>query len=382
MGKPVSSGVNEARRLVAHRGACPVISLYMDLDPEQFPTPHARSVEIGSLLDEAARMVESHEHLPHEQKMALRDEVKRIRSYLSSPESPFKGARGLAVFSSADGLFETIKLTRPVPRQVAIEQTPFVAPMLEAVQTRRWLVALVNRRSARLLAGSPDGLSEGPPLDDDVRGRTEKGGWSQANYERSVEADVEAHLKRIAELVNTRWRAERFDRLAIGGPPETVPRLEELLAQEVRAQLAPGRVDVDISSATDAQIRDVVERLVAEDEKRVEREALDRLEAGLGSGGRAAGGPEATVEALNERRVETLLLEPGFDRLGERCPTCGLLLVEADGTCPADGSRLEEIDHLREAVVEAAITQDADVMVVRSYPDLGPHRGIAALLRF
>jgi len=25
---------------------------------------------------------------------------------------------------------------------------------------------------------------------------------------------------------------------------------------------------------------------------------------------------------------------------------------------------------------------DADVLVVRSYPDLGPHRGIAALLRF
>ena len=102
--------------------------------------------------------------------------------------------------------------------------------------------------------GSPDSLSEEPPLDDDVRGRTEKGGWSQANYERSVENDVEAHLKRIAELVNSRWLAERFDRIAIGGPQETVPRFEELLAKEVRAQLAAGRVNIDISSATDAQI--------------------------------------------------------------------------------------------------------------------------------
>ena len=37
-GKPVSSGVQEARRLVAHRGEHPVISLYLDLDPERFAT--------------------------------------------------------------------------------------------------------------------------------------------------------------------------------------------------------------------------------------------------------------------------------------------------------------------------------------------------------
>ena len=48
-------------------------------------------------------------------------DVGRIDSFLSSPEAPFKGARGLAVFSSAGGaLFETIKLTRPVPAQVVI----------------------------------------------------------------------------------------------------------------------------------------------------------------------------------------------------------------------------------------------------------------------
>jgi hypothetical protein len=56
--------------------------------------------------------------------------------------------------------------------------------------------------------------------------------------------------------------------------------------------------------------------------------------------------------------------------------------VESDGTCPADGSSLEEVEHLREAAVEAAIEQDAEVMVVRHYPDLGPFQGIGALLRF
>jgi len=379
----VTSGVQEVRRLISHRGPNPVISLYLDLDPERFATPPARASQVRSLVDTAAKQIESRDRLDHDQRLGLREDLQRINSLLSSPEAPFRGARALAVFSSVgDGLFETVKLTRPVQAQVVIAPAPYVAPMITAVETRRWLVALVNRRSARVLAGTPAALDEGARLDDNVHGRHERGGWSQANYERSIEHDVEAHLKGIAEIVNRRWREERFDRIAIGGPQETVPRFAELLSEEVRGHLAANRAEVDISSATDAQIREAIERLVIEDEKRAERDVLDRLEASLGAGGRAVGGPAATVEALGERRVETLLLEPGFDGHGKRCPGCGLLLLEGEDRCPADGSELHEVEHLREAVVEAAVAQDAGVLVVRSYPDLGPHRGIAALLRF
>jgi peptide subunit release factor 1 (eRF1) len=219
-------------------------------------------------------------------------------------------------------------------------------------------------------------------LDEFVHGQHDQGGWSQANYARSVEKDTDDHLRRVAEIVQRHWRRERFDRLALGGPPEIVPRFEAMLGEEPRGHLVHRRVDVDLSSATDEQVRSAVEKLVVEDEKHRERDALERLAAGIGGGGRATGGPESTVQALNERRVETLLLEPGFDRSAARCPTCGLLLVESDGHCPADGAELEEIAHLREAAVEAAIAQDAEVIVVRHYPDLGPLRGIGALLRF
>jgi peptide subunit release factor 1 (eRF1) len=360
-----------------------VLSLYLDLDPERFATPAARASQVRSLIDEASRRIGDDDGLDHEERAALREDLRRIAAFLSSPDAPFKGARALAVFcSTRDGLFETVQLSRPVEGRVAIEPAPYVEPMIAAVEQRRWLVALVNRRSARLLAGSPDRLRERERLDEEVRGQHDKGGWSQANYERSVEKDVDDHLRRIAAIVERRWRSERFDRLAVGGPQEIVPRFERLLGAQLRGSEAPGRVEVDISRVNEEQVRRAVEKLVAEDEKRLEREALDRLAEGIGAGGRAAGGPEDTVAALNERRVGMLLLEPGFDRRAERCPTCGLLFVDADGRCPADGSELEELEHLREAAVESALAQGAEVMVVRSYPDLGPLRGIGALLRF
>lgn len=373
----------QVRRLIEHRGQHRVISLYLDLDPERFATGPARASQIRSLVDEAAREVDRMEELPHEDKVGLRQDLKRIDAFLSSPEAPFKGARALALFSSSrDGLFEAIRLTRAVPARVVIEPVPYVEPMLAAVQRRWWLVALVNRRSAWLLAGSPERLTEHERVDDSVRGQHDQGGWSQARYERSVDKDVMDHLRAVAETVNRRWREERFDRVVVGGPQEVVVRFEDLLADEVRGRLAPEKVDVDLSSATEAQVRSEVEQIVIEEERRSEREVLDRLEDALGSGTRAAAGVPDTLRALNERRVQTLLLNPGFDREGGRCPSDGMLVADSEGQCPGDGTSLQRIEHMREAVVEAAVFQDADVLVVTHHPERAPREGIGALLRF
>jgi hypothetical protein len=377
------STVEQVRHLIEHRGQHQVISLYLDLDPEQFATPPARASQIRSLLDEGGRKIDGLEDLSHEDRFALRQDLKRIDLFLSASTAPFKGARSLALFCSGpDDLFEVIQLTRPVAGRVAIGTSPYVEPMITAVESRRWLVALVNRRSARLLAGSPDRLQEHERVDGDVPGQQHQGGWSQANYERIIEKDAMDHLRTVAEIVNQRWLRERFDRVAVGGPQEVVPRFEEFLSDEVRCRLVPQKLEVDLASATDAQVRAEVEKLVRQDDRRSEEEVLDRLRDGLGAGTRATAGVAATLEALNERRVQTLLLAPSFDRVGWRCQSCALLLFEADGRCPADGQPLERVEHLREAVVEAAMFQDAEVVVVRYHEDREPREGIAAVLRF
>src|ERR1700694_1959873 len=110
------SAVDAARSLVEQHPAHRVVSLYLDLDPERFATPRAPTSQIHSLLDEATREVENDDTLDHEELVALREDLERIRSYLTtSGEEAFKGARSLAVFCSIrDDMFEVIKLTRPV----------------------------------------------------------------------------------------------------------------------------------------------------------------------------------------------------------------------------------------------------------------------------
>lgn len=376
--------MQQARRLVERSNGHPVVSLYLDLDPERFATAPARSSQISSLIDQASRDVAADTSLSHDDRAALRADLQRVRSFLNSSEAPYKGARALAVFCSTPGdLFDALPLSKPVAGRVVIGSGAYIEPMLAALQQRRWLVALVNRRSARLLAGSPDHLRERARVEDNVHGQHDQGGWSQSRYERSVEKDVEDHLRNFAEIVERRWRSERFDRLAVGGPRETLPRFQERLSDDARSRMAPVTVDIDLSDATEAHIQEAVERVVVEDERSEERHVLDRLLEGVDGGGRAARGVPDTLTALGERRVSCLLLEPGFDGTAGRCPRCGLLVADGDGgRCPVDGTETEPVEHLREGVVEAALAQDAEVRVVRHHDDLQRLGGIGALLRY
>ena len=108
---------------------------------------------------------------------------------------------------------------------------------------------------------------------------------------------------------------------------------------------------------------------------RCEREALDRLAEGVGRGGRGAAGIAEVLDALNQARVETLLITENFRAAGRMDFQAGLLL-------PEEAQQGEPVDDIVEPAIEKAIEQSANAMVVRHHDDLGPLGGIGALLRF
>jgi peptide subunit release factor 1 (eRF1) len=85
--------------------------------------------------------------------------------------------------------------------------------------------------------------------------------------------------------------------------------------------------------------------------------------------------------------VQRLILDRNFAAIGRRCPLDGLLYPTGTDTCPSDGNPTEAADDLREALVEAAVLQDADLAVVGVGSEVAAAllvrgQGVAALLRF
>jgi len=74
------------------------ISVYLDLDPSLVPTSGDAHTRLNSLLDGAAKENGARgRELTHQQRLALRDDLERIRRYFES-EFERNGAHGLAIF--------------------------------------------------------------------------------------------------------------------------------------------------------------------------------------------------------------------------------------------------------------------------------------------
>jgi len=329
-----------------------VLSVFFNLDPSEFATPAARATEVNSVVTAAARKVEEAEGLDHDELQALRADVERVREVLRGSDVASNGTHGLAVFACdpAD-LLEVVRLPHPIESRALVDDRPCVEPLVRNEASERWCVLLVNRRTARIFVGTADGLTETDRITDEVHQQHDQGGWSQANYERSVEQEKLNHLIRATDTLFTRFKRRPFDHLVVGAPQELVAEVEQRLHPYLRARLA-GRLGVDVENSPAAAVQEAAAAVVDRHVAAVEREALDRMHQGIGRGDRGVSHPGPVMEALEQQRVEILMLAEDFDA--------------------------PELDE----ALEKAITQSAQVIVVRHHDDLAMHGGIGAVLRF
>jgi peptide chain release factor subunit 1 len=354
-----------------------VLSVFLNLDPSEIPTPAARSSAITSIMTEAARRIEDERELEHDERAALRADVERVREVLNGDVAG-NGTRAVAVYACEPAsLLEVVPLSRPVSSKVVLDRTPFVEPLVHHGTAERWCVLLATRRLARLFVGDGDALEETDRIEDDVHRRHDQGGWSQANYQRSVDKEVDDHIARTADVAFELLKRRGFDRLLVGAPDELVGDLEGKLHPYVRERLV-GRVSCEIDHATTEQVRVCAAAKIEEHVRGREREALDRLAEGVGRGDRGAAGIASVLAALNLGRVEALLVTPGLSGPGFCDPSTGLLYT-TDEDAPEP---LEPVADIVEKAIEKAIEQSADVIGVRHHDDLGPLGGIGAVLRY
>jgi peptide chain release factor subunit 1 len=357
-----------------------VLSLCLNLDPERFATPRARTSEIDSLLDGAHREIEAAER-PHAELMALRGALERAREILTVDQSWAEDAHAAALFICEPlGLEQLLRLPHPLDSAAVIADEPFIAPLTEFTSMGSVCVALIDERHARILRGSPERLEEAGKVRDPVDGRHDQGG-SQARYQRSQEEDVEAHLRHVASVLHDLLKESPYEHLLIACTEPLWPRVLARLHPDVRARLHDERLSLDVG---DAGIEDVVAATDAalESDRRAHVDAvLAELREHVARDLRAALGPDAVLLALVERRVQALLYENGLQVAGVRCPRCGWMGVQAE-SCPNDGGPLERRASILEDAVHSAINQSAEVLPLRDRPDLRPFEGIAATLRF
>lgn len=354
-----------------------VLSLYLNLDPSEFPTPRDRATELESLLDvvEAGLRQDS---LEHAQRLELKSDIERVRSYFKA-EFDAKGTRGVVVFASSGAdLFEVVRLPTPISSEVVVDDSPFIEPLTTAPGDDGYCVLLIDRQVARILVGGSGGMREVTSIVDDVHRWHDQGGWSQARFQRGIVKETRDHVKHAADELFKQFKRGTVQRLIIGTHNELRGEIESHLHSYLRDRIA-GWIDIDIHS-NPAQVTAEASEVIVEDEKRQEREWLDRLKSELGRNARGVSGLADTLEALNERRVEALVIQSGFRAEGFATASSDFLSTEP-GASPT-GEELRKLDDVIEAALESALEQSAEIVAVRHHPDLEALGSIGAVLRY
>ena len=357
------------------------VSLYLDLDPRDTPTPAGIETRANSLISEAHRALEQRKgSLAREAREALKGDIERIKAWFDDGFDRHR-ARGVAVFAAGlDNLWSTLPLADSVPDQVTIAGGLCLAPLARIVG---WgdgvLVAAVSRERGQLYRYDAGDLVEIADETEELPGRHDHGGLSQVRFERHTDELVERHWRRVARLLDACVRDLRGARIVLIGPAEMRSDFEQLLSSEVEHCLL-GWATAE-AHAEPPQLLEAARPVLRAWRAQRDEEVIERWREEAGKNGRAATGWQQTLEAASDGRAALLLVQDGVDQPAHECPACGRAQV-GNGSCPLDGTTLETRASGLDLAVHQTLVHGGTVHVIRERRDLEPVGGVGALLRY
>jgi peptide chain release factor subunit 1 len=353
-----------------------VLSVYVDLNIAEHPTPDTRVKEIELLVDEAEQhtFAETND-LSHQERVGLRSDMETMRHFLLE-DFAADGALGVALFACKPaGLFRAYKLDRAIRREWAVGDQPLIRPLLDHMAEPDWFVLLVNHRYARILGSRGRTFAQIETLEDPVPGKVseDKPNSVRAHYQRHVDKEIAGHVQRACDRLFEIYQKDPFERLIVGAQDELRPVLEAHLNPALRKRLV-GHVVVDIENATVDKIAREAQPLLERCDAEAERALMARLDEDLARG-RAASGLADVLDALGDKRVETLFLDPDYHVPGVVCLSCARM-GEGGETCSSCGGRTRTREDIVEEAIRQALAQSARVQTTRT------KQAITALLRY
>lgn len=364
---------NDLRELAQYRATGAVLTLYLDTDPA-----HHNTDEYKLALRQLLKDVEG---------QAAPEDIAAVERFVDF-EYDWKG-RGISAFScAADDYWRQYSLAVPVGTRAIVSDKPYIMPLASLWNTySRFVVALVDRQGARLLLFQMGELvSEEGIVGEEVRrlkGRGSavagrRGGAASGSARREHEVAAR-NIKEAAELTIAFCEARRPRNLLLAGTEATVSQFRGSLPR-VWADRVIGTFSAGMTEGHD-EIRDRAFSILEQVEAEREAALADAVITAAAKGSNGVVRLGATLSAVHEGRVQTLLVAQGYRAPGYRCEGCGYVADQPLDRCLFCGNEVNEISNAVEEAVSQVLEQNVRVEIVRGHKGLS-QVGIGALLRY
>jgi hypothetical protein len=290
----------------------------------------------------------------------------------------------LTVIANRDGVLLTANLPdAPIQDLGRCSVLPAVVPLLAWRQRQLpYVVVATDRLGAELLAVVPAGPDQAVRVQGEELHvtRSAPGGWSQRRFQQRAENRWQQNAGAVADALTKLVDDVRPRLVVVTGDVRATQLLRDQVPSRVGEllQVVDGEYgSLDAALAKAAPLLDLLE---ARDTTR----ALTAFGRALGQAERAANGPAATLQALANAQVSTLLVQPGA-AIGDAWfgPSPAQIALDPQ-PLQAMGVGAPTRAPLVDVTLRAAAASGAAVrLLANQLPDgCGPTGGIGGLLRY
>lgn len=300
-------------------------------------------------------------------------------------ETDFDGEnRGVVIYTEIGGdWFDAVQFPVPVQNRIVAAGRPFIAPLAQVVESyHHHGVILLDREHVRILSVYLGTLLDEIQVKADpipTHSDVQAGGYSQKRFQNRKAEEMRHFFRDFSREIEDFVRRYRPDDLVILGTDENVANFREFLPAALQEMVVyTGQMWVDEPASQ--VLAGIGPHLDAERE-RESQQILQLLRERVREDYLATAGFQSTLTALQEGKVDTLVIGQDQDRDGARCTQCGFVFAREVGSCPYDGAPMTGGINVFEEAVRMAEAQGADVEFVPA-ADVEDLRGVGALLRF
>ena len=359
------------QELLGYQSEHRVLSMYLNTDPTEGSADLYKS-NLRSMLKD----------------ISLPADVQAVENYFSREFDRI--GRSTIVFSCApDNFFRAYSLAISIHNQVIVSDLPYVKPLASLLDYYGgYGVVLVDKQGARLFSFHLGELKEQEGILGESVRHTKSGGSSaktgmrggvtgQTNYE---DEQAVRNIRDVAEFAAHFFSENNVRRILIGGTEENIAQLRSHLPKSWQS-LIVGTFPMSMSASKE-EVLDKAMQIGKEAEYRKEEQLLKKLVTGAAKERRGVLNLDETLGAVHDGRVQSLVVQDGYQEPGYRCQGCGYITAVELPKCQFCGSEFVQIPDAVEMAVHNVMKAGGDVEVLQHEHKVDGFKNIGALLRY
>lgn len=360
----------QLQELLSYEGST-VLSLYLDTD--------CTTESMETIKLQVRGMIK-------EMKLSEMEGAEAIEKYLD--HSYDWSQPGLAIFASSDGqFFRDYPTAVSFRNRLRLGSKPYIKPLAHLLDHyAHYGVIMVDRVGVRFFEYHLGELqNSNGSMGEDIQ-KLKKGGGTSAvgmraggSGARREEEVVQRNLRDSAAAAGTFFAKKPIRRLFVGGTAETVGPFTSMLPKQLQSCLA-GTFTLDMT-AGEHEVRQMTLRLLDKANAEREEKLVKQMVTTQAKGGNAVTGLDDTLQAVSEKRVQSLIISDGFRKPGYFHPESAFVTANL-ARSPMGDQEMTEIEDVIDTAVALTMSQGGHVEIISNNPDLEGAGRIGAILRY